>query len=35
MGEEAEIKELERKFEVAKGKTQAHYHKCLKELSLD
>ena len=31
-GVQAEIQELERTFEAADGKTQAHYHKWLEEL---
>ena len=34
-GVQAEICELERKLEVADGKTQAHYHEWLEELKQD
>ena len=32
---QAEIHELERRFEVVDGKTQAHYHKWLEEFKQD
>ena len=34
-GMQAEIQELKRKFKVADGKTQAHYHKWMEELKWD
>ena len=34
-GVQAKIQELERKFMVADGKTQAHYHEWLEELKCD
>ena len=35
LGVQAEIRELERKFEAAVGKMQAHYNEWLEELNPD